>query len=58
MAIGGFPYFARVLVIRTSQRQGDKFHALPTHDGPTETTVVPPVPDVELVPTVGTEWDI
>lgn len=47
-----------VLYIRTGQRQGDEFHTLPTHDGPTETTVVTPVPDVELVSTVGTERDI
>lgn len=52
-------YIRRVLkVIRTSQRQRDKIHALPTHDGATETTVVPPVPDVELVSTIGTKRDI
>lgn len=45
-------------IVLTSQRQGDKLHALPTHDGPTETTVVPPVSDVKLVSTVGAERDI
>ena len=46
------------IVILTGQGQRNKVHAFPTHDGATQTAVVPPVPDVELVPTVGTEGHV
>lgn len=51
-------FYIVYIYIRTSQRQKDKFHTLSAHDRPTKTTVVPPVPDVELVSTVRTEWHI
>lgn len=44
--------------IRTGQRQGDEVHAPPTHDGATESTVVPSVPDVEFVSTIRAKRDI
>ena len=46
------------IVILTGQGQRNKVHAFPAHDGATKTAVVPPVPDVELVPTVGTEGHV